>query len=484
MIKSIEISSYASIRDTIRLPLGHTTLIHGPNMSGKSIICDAIATALTPELPLPIQSPQNSSNAKVLMEFSHPALGSFNLERKFSIARVSHDEEIKFDRSEIRVDGVLRPDIDILTELVSFAYVSAYGGTYSTYGGDLPEEIFFQVASRFLGFIDTNSNTARRAVIDIIERINLRQERVFREIKIIDDTLHIQDWDDSSFIPYTYSGTSGKILLLSDFLLEAATLLSQYRNVLLILDDFPTLIGIDRFFKRYRQLSSPNIQVIMTTLRKDIENQIGADLLVNLEDYQLKNSENRSIKIQGRKSFPRPMTAMIEDIISSYKSGMEDEFIDEFVVPALRALNFKQVRRVPYHGAGEHGFDIQPFHKYVFPGRIAYFGAQVKVRDVSARSSGSGTVNELIDQIKKMLTKKVTDPTTQLKIKVDYALAIISGRLTPDAQQLFDDEFEDNRRIVLWDAQSFANLLYEEGVWPIILSSLEGRKLHQKSSTE
>ena len=142
------------------------------------------------------------------------------------------------------------------------------------------------------------------------------------------------------------------------------------------------------------------------------------------------------------------------------------------MLPALRALGFEQVSRVSHHGAGEHGFDIQLFHKLVFPGRIAYFGAQVKAGNIGSRSSGSGTVSELIDQLKKMLTLKVVDPATQLRTSVDYALAIVSGRLSPDAQRIFDDAFEGNRRVVLWDAQRFASVLYEAGVWPTVLSTL------------
>jgi len=133
---------------------------------------------------------------------------------------------------------------------------------------------------------------------------------------------------------------------------------------------------------------------------------------------------------------------------------------------------------------GEHGFDIQLFHKSVFPGRVAYFGAQVKAGNVGSKSSGSGTVSELIDQLKKRLTFKGVDPATQLRTSADYALAIISGRLSPDAQRLFDDAFEGDRRVVLWDTQSFASVLYEEGVWPIILSSLGGKRSQQGKDPE
>ena len=257
--------------------------------------------------------------------------------------------------------------------------------------------------------------------------------------------------------------------------------MGQYRHVLLILDDFPTKLVSEQFLHRYRQLSSPNIQVIMTTVREGVEDRSGADLIVELEKP---GDGDNSTRVRGWRRIPLSNVTTIERVIESYKLGMEAEFLEEFVVPALRALDFKQVSRVPYHGVGEHGFDIQLFHRPVFPGRVAYFGAQVKAGNIGSKSSGSGTVSELIDQLKKMLTFKGVDPATQLRTSADYALAIISGRLSSDAQRIFDDAFEADRRIVLWDTQHFASVLYEAGAWPIILSSLNRKRLQQEKDSQ
>jgi energy-coupling factor transporter ATP-binding protein EcfA2 len=478
MIKAIEISSYGPIQDTIRVPLGHVTLIHGSNGSGKTVVCRAIATALTAEGPVPLQPVvvEAFSKARVGMEFDHPILGDLKLEREFSLKQVENKKEISFDRDEVKVDGKIRPDISILPGLVSFIYLSPYRDPYSGGYGDMPENRFFQVAARFLGFVDASSDAARAAVSEIIRRVNQRQDRAFRKIELRDGRLYFQHWESDPLFPYTTSGTGDKGELLSDFLLEAAALLGQYRHVLLILDDFPTKIVSDRFVRRYRQLSSPNIQVIMTTVREGVEDRLGADLIVELEKP---GDDDNSTRVGGSRPIPRPMSTTIEQVIESYKSGSEAEFLEEFVVPALRALDFKQVSRVSHHGAGEYGFDIQLFHRPVFAGRIAYFGAQVKAGNIGSKSSGSGTVSELIDQLKKMLTFKAVDPATQLRTSADYALAIISGRLSADAQRIFDDAFEADRRIVLWDAQRFASVLYEAGVWPIILASLDRKRLKQ-----
>lgn len=475
MIKAIEISSYGSIEDTIRVPLGRVTLLHGPNGSGKTVICRAIATALTSEGPVPLQWwGKASTNAKVAIEFAHPTLGILKLEREFSLTQVAPEKEIIFVQNEVRIDGAMRPDISILSGLVNFVYLSSYHDPYSISSGDLPEDRFFQVAARFLGFVDASSYAAREAVLEILRYVNQRQDRAFRKIEARDGKLYFQHWDKNALFPYGTSGSGDKAHLLSDFLLEAAILLGQYRHVLLLLDDFPTKLLYERFEYRYRQLSSPNIQVIMTTIREGSEDMLGADLIVELEKPGTGGDNNT--RILSTRSIPCPKLTPIEHFIKSYKSGMETEFIDEFVVPALRTLDFEQVSRVAHHGVGEHGFDIPIFYKHVFPGRVAYFGAQVKAGNVRSRSSGSGTVSELIDQLKKMLIFKGIDPATQLRTSVDYALAIISGRLSPDAQRIFDDAFEGDRRVVLWDTQRFASVLYEAGVWPTLLSTLDGKR--------
>jgi DNA repair exonuclease SbcCD ATPase subunit len=125
VIKAIEISSYGSIQDTIRVPLGHVTLLHGANGSGKSMICRAIATALTSEGPLPLQWWKNaSSKARVVLEFAHQTLGNLKLDREFSLTQTAHGKKTIFVQNEIRVDGNIRPDISLLSGLINVVYLS------------------------------------------------------------------------------------------------------------------------------------------------------------------------------------------------------------------------------------------------------------------------------------------------------------------------------------------------------------------------
>jgi hypothetical protein len=177
----------------------------------------------------------------------------------------------------------------------------------------------FEVAARFLGFIDPVSDMGTKAVLEVLKRLNQTQDRTFRKIEIRDDKVYLQHWDKDAIFPYTSSGSGDKAQLISDFLLEASILLGQYRHVLLILDDFPTKVVSDRFLQRYRQLSSPNIQVIMTTNREG--NMLGADVVVELEMPGVGGADNT--RIRSLQSIPRPLSMVIGQIIESYKSGME-----------------------------------------------------------------------------------------------------------------------------------------------------------------
>ena len=94
--------------------------VHGANGSGKSMICRAIATALTSEGPLPLQWWKNaSSKARVVLEFAHQKLGNLKLDREFSLTQTAHGKKTIFVQNEIRVDGNIRPDISLLSGLVN-----------------------------------------------------------------------------------------------------------------------------------------------------------------------------------------------------------------------------------------------------------------------------------------------------------------------------------------------------------------------------
>ena len=201
MIKEIEISSYGSIKGTIKVPLGNVTLLQGPNETGKTVICRAIATALTTDGVFQVQSCGQVAS-KVAIEFVHQTLGVIKLERAFRLTQNNHESEILFAQNEIRVNGTMRPDLSILSGLVNVVYLSSYDDPYSTISGYLREDRFFQIAARFLGYFDLSSDAATNAVIEILRRINYRQDRAFRKIEIRDKRLYFEHWDKDALFPY------------------------------------------------------------------------------------------------------------------------------------------------------------------------------------------------------------------------------------------------------------------------------------------
>ncbi|HPO07533.1 MAG TPA: hypothetical protein PLZ55_02610, partial [bacterium] len=85
---------------------------------------------------------------------------------------------------------------------------------------------------------------------------------------------------------------------------------------------------------------------------------------------------------------------------------------------------------------------------------------------VDARSNQSGSITELISQLKKMLSARVLDPVTQTSMHIDYAVAVVSQHLSAEAKRLWENEFEGERRVLLWDAANLAEIIFKARIWP------------------
>jgi len=244
MIESIEIHSFGSIKEPVVIRTGRITLIRGGNDAGKSMICHAIMLGLTAKDPLPPKHCRDTTSAaSILLRMKHPFLGKSLVQRKFQVGGGTRDENYRFVRSELTIDGAIRPDIGVLDALFCPIYFCAYGDPDLQRGGDIPEARFLDVCARILGFGSGESAGATEAVREILTRVNQREDRKFRSIEHRDEGVHLQHWDESYVFPYDASGTSDKLYLLSDFVMEAAPLVAQHRQVLLMLDDFPTAIA-------------------------------------------------------------------------------------------------------------------------------------------------------------------------------------------------------------------------------------------------
>lgn len=459
MIREIRICNFGSIREEVAIDCGQLTLIQGTNGSGKTMILQAIALALSPFGLLPRYWCRDTKNrAHVRLELTNSTFGDLTIDRYFSVS----DKLCRFEESTTIVNGQERHDIEFMRHLVQVVFFEAYEMKEGSRGA----HDFLQYCSRLLGFSGRVHGEALRHIAAVLEQVNRRPERSFREVTMREGRLLLRQWDDEALFPLECAGGGDLVKLSNDFALEMAAQNCEYQDTLLLLDDFPTKLSLnDDFAKRYRQMSIPGLQAIMTTVRDDAQRILNPDVLVELS---VRNPKQRpsGTQISRVTRASRPELDLIERSIREFEAGHEDQFIETLVVPMLTLLKFKGVRKVAHHGPGELGFDVGPAVREILPGRVSYFGFQVKVGRVNARSGGSGCITELISQIRKMLSTPTLDPTSQTSIRVDYAVAIVSQHLTEEAKRTWEGEFEGERRVLLWDASALASIIFEAGIWP------------------
>lgn len=154
-----------------------------------------------------------------------------------------------------------------------------------------------------------------------------------------------------------------------------------------------------------------------------------------------------------------------ENIISILKSMKEDELIDNVILPFLRSIGFSSVRRIEHHGPGEFGRDILPFFKYDEFMQKIFYAIQVKTGDITARN-----INPILDQAKTALSVSFIDHYDNTRKRIDKAIIIFSGQLTPDASRILEDNLEVNSNIVFIDNSRLLELLRQNNLIHLIKS--------------
>ena len=464
MIESIEVENYGSVRAAVVLEMGRITLIQGQNDSGKSMLLHAIMLGLSPVGPVPSLFVRDRSNTVTTkFVFQQALAGRVEVIRSFKMDPV----QPHFESSRLWINGREFHDASVLRSLVQPTYLSAYGDFESAHRSEITNDSFFVMASKLLGYnghVDTNVLTH---VAGVFDQINLRSSRFFRKIWIDDGVVRLHHrHNDDKFSIYS-AGGGDKVNLMTDFAIEVAAMRGSFCTSLLLLDDFPTKVGT-RFADRYRDLALPGIQIVTTSHRRqDVQDGLAPDV-THLLACHPSSAGSAGTQVESTIRRTAPEVLQLENAIRSFGSGREDEFTESVVLPLLRGLGFQNPRQTPHHGPGELGFDIGLTKRAVVPGRVAYFGFQVKAGVVNARSNQSGNVTELISQVKKMLATRVVEPESMARVSVDFTVAVVSGHLNAEAKQIWDSEFEGNRRVLLWDAPALAELAFGSGIWPTL----------------
>lgn len=220
-------------------------------------------------------------------------------------------------------------------------------------------------------------------------------------------------------------------------------------------------------------LANPNLQIVIATTPHSVLANLVAERTIRLSrtdsnilplplpaDFHIEQSTARPLNI-----------VTIQNAIGSYKEGLEDLFIDHVVRPGLLAMRYEGVRRITTHGPGEFGVDIGPLSVPGPLGLQLLIGIQVKAGNLHSRAGkAGGSVEALIDEIRKALDHTSWDTRTRIRSRLDFMAAIISGHLTSEARHRFFEAFEHNRRVLLIESQELAELCWRSGFFPPAVS--------------
>ncbi len=194
---------------------------------------------------------------------------------------------------------------------------------------------------------------------------------------------------------------------------------------------------------------------------KDIK-QIGLDLATK---FRIKYFE-------AEKFFGVDLAANHETLKCKIQSLSENAFIQEILVPVLKAQDFQSVKPISFHGPGECGGDFHPFYKVNEFGKIVYYSAQAKAVKIHATSGKKeGNVNQLIDELKKLFRTPFPTFVDNTQKRITQAFVFCSQDITKEASDQLFNEFEERQQILLIDIDDIVDAVLERGLASQILDS-------------
>ena len=134
-------------------------------------------------------------------------------------------------------------------------------------------------------------------------------------------------------------------------------------------------------------------------------------------------------------------------------------------------MDFKGVKAISFHGPGECGGDFNPFYKIREFGKIVYYSAQAKAVKIHSKAGKkSGSVNELIDQMKKLFRTPFTSFIDNTEKKIAHAFIFCSNDFSPEAKKQLFLEFDNKQSISLIDIDDLISVILDKDLVETVLN--------------
>lgn len=152
-----------------------------------------------------------------------------------------------------------------------------------------------------------------------------------------------------------------------------------------------------------------------------------------------------------------------EELAAYFDRALEDELIEEVLLPLFRQLGFHRVTAAGHKDKMlEYGKDI--WMKYVLPTQhVLYFGLQAKKGRLDAAGDSKGenrNMAEIHNQALMMLGHEIFDPETSKRVLVDHAFIVAGGEITKSARNWLGNKLDATKRsqIMFMDRDDILNL--------------------------
>ncbi len=454
MLKTVSIENYASISRPINIELGKVTFIIGDNEAGKSAICEAIQILFDySEAYLPNNARFSSDKTVIKGEF----LNKNNNDVKVKRIIERNDDNIISDILE--VNGRTLNDFSSISSQFKVFLHETYSHTELQTGLELAQFCIHNLT----GWSGKQLTKGHLEILKNLARdINESSYRLIENLRWEENgKLIVKLWGNGCR-NYSILSTGEQSLVCAEMFLSLSRMSSDYRNVLVIFDDLPTKLVGDAFenlVQRINSITKPNIQFIFTSLREEADSILQSDCKIKICSI-----DGKTTVADVTRKTPKGVKNIEQKITEKFINN-EDEFINSIVIPLLYKMNFSNIKRVTHHGPGELGIDIGPFVGSGFEWRKIILGAQVKACKLTASGKSSNNITELIKEVEKALHNSFFINELNVKVKLDYVLAIVSQHPTIEALTTFHSAFEGNRKVILLTPDRIAELSWKYGLY-------------------
>lgn len=150
----------------------------------------------------------------------------------------------------------------------------------------------------------------------------------------------------------------------------------------------------------------------------------------------------------------------------------EDLFINQVLIPLMKAMKFSDVKPVTTHGHGEFGKDIMPFRRTTEFNTIRYLALQAKAVQIHGSAGKNGNAGELLSQAINGFKVAFFDGVDNERKRIDEFIIATNKGISAEAKRTIEEGIEGDRKITFLDIERIVELVKKYELTEYILFSV------------